>query len=231
MYKNKKILGVTLARGGSKSIPKKNIIDINGKPLIGYTIDEALKSVYLDDYIISTDCAEIKSIAERLGAKVPFLRPSELSTDAATSADALLHAVNHMEDCGYRYDYVVELMATNPLKDCVDINDMIEVTIDNDEHSCVAVNRLIEHHPSRIKYIEDGYLKPFYPEIPESRRQDLQPPAYIRSGSIYVVSVDFLKNNNSRYSKEQTRAYILADDKVCNLDEPSDLALLMERLK
>jgi CMP-N,N'-diacetyllegionaminic acid synthase len=231
MYKNKRILGVTLARGGSKSIPQKNIIDVNGKPLIGYTIYEALKSAYLDDYIVSTDCPKIKNVSERLGASVPFLRPSELSTDAATSADALLHAVNHMEACGYQYDYVVELMATNPLKDCSDIDGMIEETIDHDEHSCVAVHRLIEHHPSRIKYIENNYLKPFYPEKPESRRQDLHPPAYIRSGSIYIVSVQFLQTNHTRYSKEQTRAYILADDKICNLDEPADLALLTERLK
>jgi CMP-N,N'-diacetyllegionaminic acid synthase len=231
VYKNKKILGVTLARGGSKSIPKKNIVDINGIPLIGYTIREALNSRYLDRFIVSTDCVEIKKVSERLGANVPFVRPNELSTDSATSADALLHAVNYMEGRGYKYDYVVELMATNPLKDQTDIDGMIEQTIDNEEHSCVAVHRLIEHHPSRIKYIENNYLKPFYPEIPESRRQDLHPLAYIRSGSIYVVSVQFLKTNNSRYSSDQTRAYVLADDKVCNLDEPADLALLRERLK
>ena len=231
MYKNKKILGVTLARGGSKSTPKKNIVDINGIPLIGYTIREALNSRYLDRFIVSTDCVEIKKVSERLGANVPFVRPNELSTDSATSADALLHAVNYMEGRGYKYDYVVELMATNPLKDQTDIDGMIEQTIDNEEHSCVAVHRLIEHHPSRIKYIENNYLKPFYPEIPESRRQDLHPLAYIRSGSIYVVSVQFLKTNNSRYSSDQTRAYVLADDKVCNLDEPADLALLRERLK
>jgi len=231
VYKNKKILGVTLARGGSKSIPKKNIVDINGIPLIGYTIREALNSRYLDRFIVSTDCVEIKKVSERLGANVPFVRPNELSTDSATSADALLHAVNYMEGRGYKYDYVVELMATNPLKDQTDIDGMIEQTIDNEEHSCVAVHRLIEHHPSRIKYIENNYLKPFYPEIPESRRQDLHPLAYIRSGSIYVVSVQFLKTNNSRYSSDRTRAYVLADDKVCNLDEPADLALLRERLK
>lgn len=231
MLHKKKILAVTLARGGSKSIPKKNIVKIKGKPLIAYTIEEAKKSKYIDDYIVSTDCLEIKKITEELGADVPFLRPADLSDDTASSAGAILHAINFLERLGRNYDYVVELMATNPLKTVQDIDAMIEIAIENNESCCVAVHRLIEHHPSRIKYIEDGYLRPFYAEVPESRRQDLRPEAYIRSGSIYVTKVDFLKKYKARYSAEQTRAYILPSSRVANLDEPEDLKLLEAKLK
>jgi len=230
MLNEKKILAVTLARGGSKAIPKKNIVKVKGIPLIGYTILEARKSKYIDEYIVSTDCLEIQKVAQDFGADVPFLRPDILSDDTASSADALLHAVRFLEKSGRDYDYVVELMATNPLKTVEDIDNMIETAVENDESSCVAVHRLIEHHPSRIKYIKNGYLKPFYEEIPESRRQDLEPKAYIRSGSIYVTKVSFLQQYKARYSAHHTRAYILPASRVANIDEPNDLKLLEAKL-
>ena len=230
MLHKKKILAITLARGGSKGIPKKNIVEVNGIPLIGYTILEAKKSKYIDEYIVSTDCLEIQKVAKDFGADAPFLRPETLSNDTASSAEALLHAVIYLEKLGRKYDYVVELMATNPLKIVDDIDQMIEMTVESDESCCVAVHRLIEHHPSRIKYIENGYLQPFYEEIPESRRQDLKPKAYIRSGSIYVTKISFLKKYKARYSANKTRAYVLPDSRVANLDEPNDLKLLEAKL-
>jgi CMP-N,N'-diacetyllegionaminic acid synthase len=230
MIHNKKILAVTLARGGSKAIPKKNIVPINGIPLIGYTITEAKKSRYIDEYIVSTDCSEIQEIVTNLGADAPFLRPDILSDDTASSADALLHTVSYLQTLGRDYDYIVELMATNPLKTVEDIDSMIELAVNNDETSCVAVHQLIEHHPSRIKYIENGYLKPFYDEVPESRRQDLKPKAYIRSGSIYVTKVSFLQQHRARYSTHNTLAYILPEARVANLDEPNDLKLLQAKM-
>ena len=96
--KNFKILGVTLARGGSKSVPKKNIKLINEIPLIAFTINEALKSKYISKYIVSTDDEEIKNEAIRYDADVPFIRPKSLSSDSATSVDALKHAVDYMEN-------------------------------------------------------------------------------------------------------------------------------------
>ena len=122
-----KILGVTLARGGSKSIPQKNIIEIANYPLIYYTIKEAKLSQYIDRYIVSTDSLEISEVAKKLGAEVPFIRPLEYSTDTATSAVALRHAVlfcEKQEKC--KYDYVVELMATNPFKKVNHIDEVIK---------------------------------------------------------------------------------------------------------
>ena len=94
MKKNYKILGVTLARGGSKDVKNKNIRDFNSKPLIYYTIKEALKVKNFSNYIVSTDSIKIKKISENLGANCPFLRPKKLSNDTTSSVDALIHAVN-----------------------------------------------------------------------------------------------------------------------------------------
>ena len=225
MYKGKTVLGVTLARGGSKSIPKKNIVDIAGKPLIKYTFDEVNKGNILDEYVVSTDDTEIAIISKKYGVNVPFERPKNLSEDTTTSADALIHCVEWFKKLGVNFDYVAELMATNPLKNYSDMEACIKKAIDFDADSCVAVHKLEDHHPSRIKYIENGYLKNFYPEVLESRRQDLKPDAYIRSGSIYVTRTDFLLTQKSRYSASNALAHILPSNRVINIDTPEDLAL------
>ena len=91
------ILGITLARGGSKGVKNKNIKLLNKRPLIYYTIKEAIKSKLISDYIVSTDSKEIKRVSEKYGASVPFLRPKKFSLDSSSSSDALKHAVNFME--------------------------------------------------------------------------------------------------------------------------------------
>jgi CMP-N-acetylneuraminic acid synthetase len=116
-------------------------------------------------------------------------------------------------------------MATNPLKNAHDIDGCIENAVNNNHDCCVAVHRIWDQHPSRVKKIVNGLLIDFYPEIPESRRQDLEPPAYIRSGSIYVTKTDFLLKHNSRYGKDITASYILPNERVINIDEIDDFRL------
>lgn len=223
MIKGKRVLAVTLARGGSKSIPKKNIYPICGKPLIQYTIEQAQASQYIDHYAVSTDCIEIQAVCEQLGVRNIISRPEELASDTAKSSDALLHALQIMEiDLG-TFDYVVELMATNPLKTSEHIDAMLEQIEESGHAYCVAVQQLHDHHPSRIKYIQNGILQDFYPEKLESRRQDLEPKAYIRAGSIYCMKSDALKQTKARYDKNSTHAYVLPDSCVVNIDEPNDV--------
>jgi len=231
MLNGKKILAVTLARGGSKGVPKKNIRELCGRPLIAYTISEAKKSKYIDKYIVSTDSEDVLDVAKKEGAEVPFLRPPELSGDTATSASALIHAVNFMKENGESYDYVVELMATNPLKKVCDIDGCIENAVKNNFECCVAVHRIWDQHPARVKKIVNGVLIDFYPETPESRRQDLEPPAYIRSGSIYVTETDYLLKYKSRYGSNTTASYILPGERVINIDELDDFRLAELKLK
>lgn len=226
---NKKlnILGITLARGGSKSVPKKNIKPICGKPLIAYTINEALKSKYITRYIVSTDSQEIMDISKEYGADVPFLRPVEFATDIASSADAIKHAVSFVEDeDNVQYDYVIELMCTNPLKTVEDIDATINKLIDTKADSVIAVHKLEDHHPIRIKKIVNDRIIDFcLPEIPEARRQDLKPDAYIRSGSIYAVKRDELMIHNRRYGTIESRPYILPPERAVNVDTEIDFQM------
>ena len=233
--KDKKILCVILARGGSKGIPGKNIKDLAGHPLIAYTICEDVKSNHIDRVIVSSDDDDIRNVARKYGAEAPFTRPEELSTDTAKPVDCIKHATEWAEkDGNMKYDYVVELLCTNPFKTSNDIDEALEMQIETDADSVIAVMPLEDHHPIRIKKIEDGKIRDFNStliEIPESRRQDLKPDAYIRCGSIYSMRRDMLAKG-IRYGTEDSRAYILPRERVVNIDEPMDFviaSILMEK--
>ena len=225
--KELRILGLTLARGGSKSVIRKNIKPIAGKPLIGYTVAEALKSKFISRYIVSTDDAEIQKIAIQCGAEAPFLRPSKYSTDEASSVSAMQHAVEWVEQHeGVKYDYIVELMCTNPMKTVEDIDASIEKLIATGADSVIAVHKLEDHHPARIKKIIDDKITDFcIQEIPESRRQDLKPEAYIRSGSIYALKRDYLMLEGKRYGSDNSRPYLLPVERAINIDTEIDFMI------
>ncbi len=228
----KNILGITLARGGSKGIKNKNLTKINGKPLIFYTIKEARKSKKIADYIVSTDSAQIKNTAKKYKAKVPFLRPKKLAQDNSSSASALKHALIECEKIyKKKYDYVIELMTTNPLKTVKDINNVIDIILKKKADSVIAVNQLYDHHPARIKKIKKGKLFDFaVKEKLESRRQDLKPNAYVRSGSIYAMSRKFVLSEK-RYFSGKSHGYILPQNRVINIDDENDLILARAILK
>ena len=225
------ILGVTLARGGSKGIKNKNLAKIKGKPLIYYTIKEALKCSKITNYIVSTDSSKIKNVAKKYKAKTPFTRPKKFSKDNSSSASALKHALIECEKLyKKKFDYVVELMVTNPLKSVTDINNIINILIKNKADSVIAVNQLFDHHPARIKKIINGRLYDFgVKEKLESRRQDLKPNAYIRSGSIYGMSRKYVMENK-RYFSGKSFAYILPLKRTINIDDEDDLLLAKKKV-
>ncbi len=220
------ILGVTLARGGSKGIKNKNLAKINRKPLIYYTIKEAKKSKSINNYIVSTDSYKIKKVAEKFKAEVPFIRPKKFSGDSSSSASALKHALVQCEKLyDKRFDYIIELMTTNPLKSVTDINNVIKILIKHKADSVIAVNQLLDHHPARIKKIMKGKLYDFsVKEKLESRRQDLKPKAYVRSGSIYAMSRRFVMQEK-RYFSGKSFAYILPAERTINIDDENDLLI------
>ena len=217
MFSGKRVLAVTLARGGSKRIPSKNIAPIAGLPLLYYTFHEAQKSKYIDKYIVSTEDTKIASVCREHNIDY-HKRPNELALDTTTSAAALIDVV----ECFEEYDIIVELMATNPLKSAHDIDCVIEKLVTTGSDSVVSVVRVWDAHPSRVKYIEDDRLMDFYPEIPESRRQDLLPPAYIRNGSIYSTTRASLISTGRRLGRV-TRPYVMPSERSINIDEPIDL--------
>lgn len=219
MLGKRKVLCVTLARGGSKRIPKKNVADINGRPLIEYTFDEVKKSKYIDKYVVSTDDEFIAEVCKKNDV-LYRIRPKHLAEDITSSAAALIDCVKNDDE----YFYIIEIMCTNPLKKVEDIDGTIEKLYETNADSVVSVVRIWDYHPSRVKYIENDRLVDFYPEIPESRRQDLTPEAYIRNGSIYATTYASLMTYGVRLGPD-TRPYIVPESRTINIDEPIDLEL------
>ena len=185
-----------------------------------YTIDEVKKSKYIDRYIVSTDSYPVKKLCKSNGIEY-YQRKEEFATSTAKTSDALIEVIEAIEE---KYDYIVEIMCTNPLKTIEDIDGCIEKLNTSNTDSVVSVSRIWDHHPSRVKYIENDLLKDFYPEILESRRQDLNPPSYVRNGSIYITSVDGLLKSGVRLNGI-VRPYIMPEERTINIDEPIDLRL------
>ena len=217
MINGKTVMGITLARGGSKRVPQKNVIDVNGKPLIQYTIDEVKKSEYIDHYIVSTDDEDIKNLCRELEQTYFDRSPAE---DTQKSSDGLLEVLKTMD----KPDYIVEIMCTNPLKTVEDIDGVIKKLDIMEVDSVCSVVRVWDYHPSRIKFIEGNRMHDVYPEVLESRRQDLTPPAYIRNGSIYAMTWEQINVKGSRYDKN-TVPYMMPEERTINIDEPIDLEL------
>jgi CMP-N,N'-diacetyllegionaminic acid synthase len=220
------ILGVIPARGGSKSVPRKNILPLFGRPMIAYTIVAAQRSERLTHFIVSSEDEEIIAVARRYGAPVPFVRPSELATDEAPTLPVVQHTVRFMEvDHGIRYDYVVLLQPTTPMRRATDIDAAVDKLIATGADSVISVCDVGAYHPARMRRILDDQLVPLPIKEPKEmlRRQDL-PPVYIRNGAIYAVRRDVVMLENSM-SGQVSRPYIMPPEQSVNIDSPLDVRL------
>lgn len=217
MYKNKKILAIIPARGGSKGIPSKNIIDIYGKPLIQYSIECAKESKYIDRTIISTDDLKIKEISERCGGDVPFLRPSELAQDTSKTIDCLVHAVNWLKEHGEEYDYLVLLQNTVPLRKSWQVDEAIEKLFSGNERSLVSITE-VEENPVLN---EDGTVKNMLQLNSTMRRQDF-PKFYRVDGAIYIQKLDEDFNLDTSLNDGKL-AYIMEEKYSVDIDTYLDI--------
>lgn len=222
MYKDKRILAIIPARGGSKGIPNKNIIDLCGKPLIQYSIDAAKNSKYIDKVIISTDSEKIAEVSKRYGADVPFLRPESISGDSAKSSDVVVHSIEFLEsECEEKYDYIILLQPTSPLRTTKHIDEAISVCIDNNKESLVSVKEVSEN-PVIMRTIENDKLNEVLRFNGDNlRRQDL-PKFYIFNGSIYITTVDFIKNKRI-FVDDSTIPFIMDYKVSIDIDNMIDL--------
>lgn len=203
MYKNKKIIAIIPARGGSKGLKKKNIKLLCDKPLIAHTIENAKKSKFLDEIMITTDSQEIADISKEYGANVPFLRPEHLATDTATSFDTTLHVLNYYEEeLNKNYDYLILLEPTSPLREDEDIDNMIKKLIDNsDSYDSLCSIGEIGEHPSIVKKIENDNIVPFCSELELTTRRQDNEIAYFPYGVGYLVSTKAFKKEKTFYTK------------------------------
>ena len=218
-----RVLGIIPARGGSKGIPRKNIKSLNGKPLLAYTIENALGAKRLDRLILSTEDDEIAELARSLGVDVPFKRPSELSNDEAPTFPVVLHAVKQMESVADSFDAVCLLQPTNPLRQAEDIDECIALFESTDADSVISVLRVPHQYNPKWVYLpkENGDLVLSTGETsPVSRRQDL-PPAFCRDGSVYVTRRSVLDDYGNLYGRK-VLGYEIDPGRSVNIDTNED---------
>ncbi len=202
MFLDKKILAIIPARGGSKGLPGKNIIPLLGKPLIGWSIEQAKASKYIDDVFISTDSKEIANIAQEYGVSVPSLRPAEISTDLSPSSEFILYTLNLLEEQGKKYDYVILLEPTSPLRKDNDIDNAItQLLTTKDVDGIISLGKVHMEHPSIVKLLdEDGYIKPYVDGGKKILRRQEADNAYFPYGVIYMTSCDNFYKTTSFYT-------------------------------
>lgn len=222
MYKNKTFIAVIPARGGSKSIPRKNIIDVAGKPLIAYTIETALASRYLDRVIVSTDDAEIAEVSKQYGAEVPFLRPAHLATDEAKTIDTVIDTLERIEQS---YDYVVLLQPTQPLRTVQQIDDAIQQVVEQNQSSLVSVEEVTDHPILYRTMTTEGKLLPLLHQNSTVRRQDFE-PYYKVNGLIYINKISDLTSATSL----NDNVYAFLTHSVIDIDTREDLKKFKEQL-
>ena len=229
-----RVLGVIPARGGSKTIPKKNIKSLQGRPLIAYTIIPARESKLLTRVIVSSDDEEIIEISKRYGAEVPFVRPKELATDLSLATDVVKHAVLEVEKQeDKKYDFVVMLQPTTPLRTTKDIDKAIGKLIETGADSVISVVKVGPMHPARMKKIVHDRLIDYAEEEVENMPKELLFPVYIRNGAIYAVKRDMLINMRS-FKGDVCRPYVMHEERSINIDSRMDFLLaeaVMRRMK
>ncbi|WP_406700175.1 acylneuraminate cytidylyltransferase family protein [Singulisphaera sp. Ch08] len=218
-----KVLGVVTARGGSKGIPRKNVLPLCGKPLLQYTAEAALASRRLTRVVLSTDDPEIAEVGYRCGLDVPFLRPPELAGDTSPSLPVVRHAVQQVEAEDDVYEAICLLQPTHPLRRPELIDACIETLEAGEFDAVVTILPIPLVYNPHWAYFRDVdgrlHLSTGEPE-PVPRRQDL-PPAYHREGSVYVTLRDILMEDQSLYGK-RLGGFAVDPTWSVNIDGPED---------
>ena len=220
MLNNKTFLAVILARGKSKRLPRKNILDLSDKPLIAWSIEAGLKSKYIDKLLVSSDDEEVLEIANKFGSDT-LKRPDELAGDTSTSLDAIKHSITSFE----RYDYVMLLQPTSPLRNDKHIDEAIELLEQKDADAVISVCEM-SHSPLWCNTLDDSlsmtsFLKD---QVLNKRSQDLE-KFYRLNGAIYLCKTEKLLKENSFFLKDNIFAYVMDRKSSIDIDEQIDLEL------
>jgi CMP-N,N'-diacetyllegionaminic acid synthase len=214
----KKILSLIPARAGSKRLLQKNMAVLGGRPLIAWTIEASLNSKYITKTVVSSDSKEILKIAKEYGAD--FLkRPGLLANDTASSESVVAHALESIEE---KFNYIVLLQPTSPLRKTEDIDNSFEKLFRENVTALISVcetdNKILKAFKENKKGFLEGLSNNKYPFM---RRQDL-PKTYMSNGAIYIVKVsDFLKNNS--FYTDRTISYVMHGDSNLDIDTKDDL--------
>lgn len=221
MINGETVLAIIPARGGSKGVPRKNIKDLCGKPLIAWTIEEALKSKYIDRLIVSTEDDEIAKISKKYGAEVPFMRAKGLAQDNTPGIDPILHCINWlMDNEKYHSDYICTLQCTSPLRKSNHIDEALEMLGQKVADSIIGVCES-EVSPYWMKNIKKGKLVDFIKNSHVYKRRQELPMVYRLNGAIYIGKTEILKKNRNWYT-DNTIPYIMSNEDSIDIDTMMD---------
>lgn len=224
MFNDKTILAIIPARGGSKSVPGKNLRMFNGKSLLAHAIETALSSTLIDKVIVSSEDEEILSHARAINPAVPFLRPHELAQDDSKTSDVVLHALENFPN----YDYMMLLQVTSPLRCLIDINECLKFCLQNKANACASVTQTNKSPHWMFTIEEDKQtLTPIMNQakFPLPHRRQLCQRFYILNGAIYIAqSAWFIQRKT--FINEETIAYVMPQERSLDIDTEFDFKLL-----
>lgn len=233
LYKGKKVICIIPARSGSKGLKDKNIKKLLEKPLMAYSIEVAKKSGLFDEVFVSTDSNEYKKTAESFGAKVPFLRPDDISGDKAQAYDYIKNTLNTYKDkYNKKFDYFIVLQPTSPIRNIEHLREFINLLIEDNHESVVSVCEA-DHIPQLYNTLpENKSMKGFFDDISRGVNRQSFGKYYRLNGSIYGMKVDSFYKYNSYYI-ENSRAYIMDKTYSVDVDDEMDFYLcekIMEKI-
>lgn len=224
-----KILAIIPARGGSKGLPRKNIIDLAAKPLISYTIEASLNSKYITKTIVSSDDDETLNISKQYGADI-IKRPDNLALDTTASEPVTKHAIEELKKDNQEFDYLVLLQPTSPLRDTENIDNAFNILFESEATALISVCEINNKILKAFKEKKDGFIEGVSNnKYPFMRRQDL-PKTYISNGAIYIVKVDEFMKNTSFFT-DKTISYIMDEVTSMDIDSKEDLDKVKEYIR
>ena len=226
MYQGKTFLAIIPARGGSKRLPRKNVLDLAGKPLISWTIEATLGCSFIDEVMVSTDDLEIAEVAKKYGANAPFLRPAKLASDTSTSFDAIKHAIDYYRsELGKEFDFVIMLQPTSPLRNTQNISEAIELCLQKEADAVISVCE-VDHSPLWTNTLPvDHRMAGFIREDVKNKRSQDLPKNYRLNGAIYICNVARLLEERSFFISANIFAYIMSKETSVDIDDLFDFKL------
>lgn len=220
-----RFLTVIPARGGSKRLPRKNVLPLLGRPMIAWTIDAALACGRLPEVAVSTDSPEVAEISRQAGAQVPFMRPAALSTDTATSMDVLRHAVESYQSLGRGFEFLVLLQPTSPLRNAADINAALDLLESRKADAVVSVCEM-EHSPLWANTLPaDLSMEGFIREDVKNRRSQDLPKHYRINGALYICRVKRMLDENTLFLSSNIFAHVMPKERSVDVDDAADFRM------
>ena len=220
-----RLLALIAARGGSKRLPRKNVLNLAGKPLIAWSIEAGLRSKYVDRVIVSTDDEEIAEMSRYYGADVPFIRPMELSNDMASSTDVIRHSIRTLKKKEDHYEYLLLLQPTSPLRTEHHIDEAVKLLIEKDADGVIGVTEI--EHPIEWtnKLPENLSMDGFISEENQGKPYQDFPQRYRINGAIYLYKVSDIMVEDGTFFKEGSYAYKMDQVDSIDIDTQEDFLI------